>query len=53
MDPKSLVGKPPEFPIADPSFGAKLAQWVMKDMDRAKREREERGPKAPPPKKPR
>ncbi len=40
MDPKSLDGKPPTFETLDPAFGAKLSEWVMRDMIRAKKARD-------------
>ncbi len=46
MDPKSLDGKPPTFETLDPSFGAKLSEWVMRDMIRAKKAREAKKAKA-------
>ena len=38
MDPKSRNGKPETPPtpeVLDPAFGAKVAEWVKKDMVRA------------------
>lgn len=38
MYPKSTDGKPPLFLEAlEPGFGARLAEWVHKDMLRAKK----------------
>lgn len=37
MYPKSTDGKPPLYEALQPGFGAKLAEWVHKDMLRAKK----------------
>jgi hypothetical protein len=41
MDPKSFAGKPPVLDALTPEFGAKLSEWVMRDMLRAKKAKEE------------
>jgi len=42
MDPKSYAGKPPSFEALTAEMGSKLSEWVHKDMERAKKAREER-----------
>lgn len=36
MDPKSLVGKPPELETLKPDFAARLSAWIATDMRRAR-----------------
>lgn len=47
MYPKSTDGKPPLFLAAlEPGFGARLAEWVHKDMIRAKNAKQAKEAKA-------
>ena len=42
MDPKSFAGKPPKLDVLNPEFGSRLSAWILEDMRRAKKAREER-----------
>lgn len=46
MDPKTKSFKSPDTTALTPDFGSKLVDWVKRDMERAKKAREERKAKA-------
>ncbi|HTJ85231.1 MAG TPA: hypothetical protein VL400_26120 [Polyangiaceae bacterium] len=46
MDPKTKSFKSPDTTALTPDFGTKLVDWVKRDMERAKKAREERKAKA-------
>jgi hypothetical protein len=53
MDPKSRPFKSPEVTVPQPEWGAELVARIAKDMERAKREREQRAAAEPRPPEPR
>jgi len=43
MDPKSFAGKsPPTFDVLTPEFGARVSAWILGDMRRARKVKEDR-----------